>query len=140
MKEESERYTYKAGDFSSGKMGKIFKQCFTEDKVIINHKQFGRAYMISEDIIATQVILLFVGILVDQGHCSTPYIKDEIYMALINLAITEQFLFIDKSIVCNGSADTGGYDWVDLLGLLGSSDACDIDASELIRWVKGLRV
>lgn len=43
---------FKAGDFTSGKMGEIFKSCFIKDLAIINHKQFGRAYMVPEEIIA----------------------------------------------------------------------------------------
>lgn len=39
---------FKAGDFTSGKMGEIFKQCYIHDIAIIDHKQFGRAYMIPD--------------------------------------------------------------------------------------------
>ena len=40
---------YKAGDFTSGKMGEIFKKCFTDDVCVISHKQFGTMYLINED-------------------------------------------------------------------------------------------
>jgi len=39
---------FKAGDFTSGKMGEIFKSCFIDDIAVINHKQFGKAYMIPD--------------------------------------------------------------------------------------------
>lgn len=31
-----------------GKMGEIFKQCYFRDIAIINHKQFGKSYMIPD--------------------------------------------------------------------------------------------
>lgn len=37
---------FKAGDFTSGKMADIFKKCYMNDIAIIDHKQFGRSYMI----------------------------------------------------------------------------------------------
>jgi hypothetical protein len=40
---------FKAGDFTSGKMGEIFKTCYMGGLAIINHKQFGNAYLIPED-------------------------------------------------------------------------------------------
>ena len=40
---------YKAGDFTSGKMGEIFKTCFQQDSVLINHKQFGDMFLINSD-------------------------------------------------------------------------------------------
>ena len=48
--------TYKAGDFTSGKMGDIFRNCFRDDYVIITHKQFGRSYLVDEDIIKSMAI------------------------------------------------------------------------------------
>ena len=48
---------FKAGDFTSGKMGEIFRECFIKDGVVISHKQFGKAYLIPEDII--HAIVLF---------------------------------------------------------------------------------
>jgi hypothetical protein len=47
---------YKAGDFTSGKMGEIFKNCFTHDYVPINHKQFGDMYLVDQEIIKTMAI------------------------------------------------------------------------------------
>ena len=47
---------FKAGDFTSGKMGEIFKECFLQDVAVINHKQFGKAYMIPESIVRTMVL------------------------------------------------------------------------------------
>ena len=47
---------YKAGDFTSGKMGQIFKNCFKKDFVVINHKQFGNAYLVDESIIRTMAV------------------------------------------------------------------------------------
>ena len=47
---------FKAGDFTSGKMGEIFKECFLRDVAVINHKQFGKAYMIPESIVRTMVL------------------------------------------------------------------------------------
>ena len=41
---------FKAGDFTSGKMGDIFKQCYLHDIAIIRHKQFGESYMIPTDL------------------------------------------------------------------------------------------
>tara|TARA_R110002020_G_scaffold318054_1_gene533653 strand:- start:456 stop:833 length:378 start_codon:yes stop_codon:yes gene_type:complete len=41
--------TFKAGDFTSGKMGEIFKSCYIEDGITtISHKQFGLSYLIPE--------------------------------------------------------------------------------------------
>ena len=48
--------TYKAGDFTSGKMGEIFKNCFRDDYVTITHKQFGVMYLVDEEIIKTMAI------------------------------------------------------------------------------------
>ena len=47
---------FKAGDFTSGKMGEIFKECFLHDMAVINHKQFGKAYMIPENIVRSMVL------------------------------------------------------------------------------------
>lgn len=42
--------TYKAGDFTSGKMGQIFKDVFFDNNTtVINHKQFGECYMIPKE-------------------------------------------------------------------------------------------
>ena len=44
---------FKAGDFTSGKMGEIFKTCHhSMDLVYIDHKQFGAANLIPEEYIA----------------------------------------------------------------------------------------
>lgn len=52
LKSESNVH-YKAGDFTSGKMGEIFKKCHQSlDLVYIDHKQFGAANLISEEYIA----------------------------------------------------------------------------------------
>ena len=49
--------TFKAGDFTSGKMGEIFKHCFQDKKTtIISHKQFGELAMIPESYIEFMVI------------------------------------------------------------------------------------
>jgi hypothetical protein len=38
---------FRAGDFTSGKMGQIFKEVFMgRETTIINHKQFGECYVI----------------------------------------------------------------------------------------------
>jgi|TARA_R110000744_G_scaffold293749_1_gene404027 hypothetical protein len=47
---------YRAGDFTSGKMGEIFKQCYLRDMAVINHKQFGKAYLMPEEIVRTCVL------------------------------------------------------------------------------------
>jgi|GEM_PF-6340321 len=47
---------YKAGDFTSGKMGEIYKNCFRDDYVVITHKQFGSMYLVDEEIIKTMAI------------------------------------------------------------------------------------
>ena len=47
---------YKAGDFTSGKMGAIFKSCFTNDYTTISHKQFGGMYLVDEEIIKSMAI------------------------------------------------------------------------------------
>lgn len=53
---------FKAGDFTSGKMAEIFKSCFFGgdfgDLAIINHKQFGTAYLIPEDSIRIACTLI----------------------------------------------------------------------------------
>ena len=44
---------FKAGDFTSGKMGEIFKSCHNSlDLVCIDHKQFGSANLIPVEYIA----------------------------------------------------------------------------------------
>ena len=40
---------FKAGDFTSGKMGEIFKTCHMDKLAVITHKQFGTAYLVPED-------------------------------------------------------------------------------------------
>ena len=47
---------FKAGDFTSGKMGEIFKECYFNSATIINHKQFGKSYMIPVDMIRIIVL------------------------------------------------------------------------------------
>lgn len=47
---------YRAGDFTSGKMGEIFKQCYLKDIAVINHKQFGKAYLMPEEIVRVCVL------------------------------------------------------------------------------------
>lgn len=44
---------FKAGDFTGGKMGEIFRTCCFQDLAIINHKQMGRIYMMPEDLVRT---------------------------------------------------------------------------------------
>jgi hypothetical protein len=39
---------FKAGDFTSGKMGAIFKSCHMDKLAVITHKQFGTAYLVPE--------------------------------------------------------------------------------------------
>ncbi|MCP4267999.1 MAG: hypothetical protein GY777_20915 [Candidatus Brocadiaceae bacterium] len=51
---------FKAGDFTSGKMAEIFKTCCFQDLAIINHKQFGKIYMIPEELIAAMTINAFI--------------------------------------------------------------------------------
>jgi hypothetical protein len=62
---------FKAGDFTSGKMGEIFKDCFFKDIAIINHKQFGRAYMIPECKVKEAVLLAL--------HLAPKFAEYEIY-------------------------------------------------------------
>ena len=48
---------FKAGDFTSGKMGDIFKSCHHSlDLVFVDHKQFGAANLIPEEYIAFIVV------------------------------------------------------------------------------------
>ena len=49
---------FKAGDFTSGKMGEIFKECFLKSGTKITHKQFGNAFLISESTIREIVLIL----------------------------------------------------------------------------------
>jgi hypothetical protein len=117
MKKSSERYTYKAGDFTSGKMGKIFKQCFSEDKVIINHKQFGRFYMVSEDIFANDTLITFL----DKCGVEKPYKNHP----LLSCDRELQFALIDKSIQENNPdkwCETTANDWCDLLAMVSEVD------------------
>ena len=48
---------FKAGDFTSGKMSEIFKECYINDTAVINHKQFGVSYLVPEDLIRVQCLL-----------------------------------------------------------------------------------
>jgi hypothetical protein len=50
---------FKAGDFTSGKMSEIFKECFFKDIAHINHKQFGDAYLIPSETLRVLAIELF---------------------------------------------------------------------------------
>tara|TARA_R110000851_G_C12976340_1_gene555866 strand:+ start:142 stop:456 length:315 start_codon:yes stop_codon:yes gene_type:complete len=47
---------FKAGDFTSGKMGKIFKGCFIGGSVTITHKQFGKSYLVSEELLRAAIL------------------------------------------------------------------------------------
>jgi hypothetical protein len=47
---------YRAGDFTSGKMSEIFKECYLKDIAVINHKQFGKSYLVPEEIIRVCVL------------------------------------------------------------------------------------
>tara|TARA_R110002111_G_scaffold44030_8_gene80255 strand:+ start:1853 stop:2176 length:324 start_codon:yes stop_codon:yes gene_type:complete len=49
---------FKAGDFTSGKMGDIFKACFLRGGAQINHKQFGSAFLIPEETIRDIVLII----------------------------------------------------------------------------------
>tara|TARA_R110000824_G_C15002762_1_gene656421 strand:+ start:415 stop:738 length:324 start_codon:yes stop_codon:yes gene_type:complete len=49
---------FKAGDFTSGKMGEIFKACFLRGGAEISHKQFGNAFLIPEDTIREIVLII----------------------------------------------------------------------------------
>lgn len=51
--------TYKAGDFTSGKMNEIFKQAYNSCSVI-RHKQFGDFYMLPESFVADIATHIFV--------------------------------------------------------------------------------
>ena len=48
---------FKAGDFTSGKMNEIFKECYLNDTAVINHKQFGVSYLVPEDLIRVQCLM-----------------------------------------------------------------------------------
>ena len=51
---------FKAGDFTSGKMGEIFQTSFMSNKVaIIKHKQFGRAVLVPESDLMQLVNFIF---------------------------------------------------------------------------------
>jgi hypothetical protein len=41
---------FKAGDFTSGKMGEIYKTAYMCDYAIIDHRQFGRSYLLNQDV------------------------------------------------------------------------------------------
>ena len=47
---------FKAGDFTSGKMGDIYKECYRNELAVINHKQFGKAYLIPEQFLCELVV------------------------------------------------------------------------------------
>ena len=47
---------FKAGDFTSGKMGAIFKSCHLDKLAVITHKQFGVAYLVPENEIRLMVL------------------------------------------------------------------------------------
>mgnify|MGYP001544490442 CR=1 FL=1 len=49
---------YKAGDFSTGKMGEIFKQTNKKQYSIISHKQFDNFVLIKEDFVKELVLLI----------------------------------------------------------------------------------
>ncbi len=51
---------FKAGDFTSGKMGEIFKGVFMDSRTtIINHKQFGDCYVIPKSEMKEAVNFVF---------------------------------------------------------------------------------
>jgi hypothetical protein len=49
---------FKAGDFTSGKMGDIYKECYKNEVAVINHKQFGISYLVPEIVIISQCLML----------------------------------------------------------------------------------
>jgi hypothetical protein len=101
---------YKAGDFTSGKMGEIFKNCFMDSRtVVINHKVFGDCYMIPEgDIkrVSNFVLSSFLGLIVQRcadgrmipvdtsdtdDHTTLELMKDNPYSELACKKILEDF-------------------------------------------------
>ena len=55
---------YKAGDFTSGKMGEIFKSVFMDSRTtVINHKQFGDCYIIPKEDMKQSTIFVLSSLL-----------------------------------------------------------------------------
>lgn len=100
---------FKAGDFTSGKMSEIFKKCFIEDLAVINHKQFGKAYMIPEETLAVSV-----KVILENNESFSKYMKyaDPNGDFWIN---EDEFIFHAISDYYNDHADN----WLEVLSLIG---------------------
>ena len=51
---------YKAGDFTNGKMNEIFKTAYHSGLTQVNHKQFGKFTMVSEECAADMVMMIML--------------------------------------------------------------------------------
>ena len=89
----SEQTIFKAGDFTSGKMGQIFKEAFMGlETTTINHKQFGDCYLIPKSEMKQAVNFMlgsFLNLTVDDSKVGpleqmrdTPY--SEFMLKMIN--------------------------------------------------------
>jgi hypothetical protein len=90
---------FKAGDFTSGKMGEIFKECFFRDVVVINHKQFGKAYMMPDDLVKAMVFNIlekrptFVEFVSTGDNTITDFflLEDEKQLSVVSSYFTDDF-------------------------------------------------
>lgn len=112
-------YNYKAGDFTSGKMGEIFKSVFMEPyTTVINHKQFGDCYIIPKNRMKDAVnfaLSSFLGIeLKDEGERIVLDLEGDI-------ALLEQMKgspyndFVRAVIECNVEGVSDEHDWFSIL-------------------------
>ena len=85
---------FKAGDFTSGKMAEIFKECFFKDIAHINHKQFGDAYLIPLEVIRVLAIELLGK--TEKGRDLMAYAgNDDSCQGFLQLSKEEQLHHID---------------------------------------------
>ena len=51
---------YKAGGFTNGKMNEIFKSTYDRGTTQVNHKQFGKFTLVSEEFAADMVMMIML--------------------------------------------------------------------------------
>lgn len=98
---------FKAGDFTSGKMGEIFKHCFTEVKsTVINHKQHGRLTMIPER---------YTGFMVNKALHQNKHFKDFVKSEYPK-DIFDNDMPVRVDIICNYlGVRIDDFDWSDAM-------------------------
>ena len=111
---------FKAGDFTSGKMGDIFKSVFMDSKTtVINHKQFGDCYVIPKTEMKAAVnfalsSLLALTLKEDGSRIVLSDNADSPTLEQMKGSPYNEFL---KAVIeCNVEGVSDEYDWFTILG------------------------